>query len=236
MESTHLLVMVYAIAASCGVLSHLTYFIWGEHHKQAILFCKLAVLLPLILCLLLVKFTPCALSQGARWTGSITATYLGAVWISMILYRSFFHRLHHFPGPRLAKVTKFYHFYRSRRLDSYRQLEGWHHQYGNFVRIGKPLSLSASLSTFRFSAGSVYCDFGLDVVSFRSVSMAVSFLSLFSCGLLLSRANDTDSPRPAWASGDGILWKGVCPLSLICALSSCHKPSLLPPVCIRLQM
>lgn len=149
MDTANLPMILHAIAASCGVLSHLGYFIRGEHHKQAILFFKLAVLLPATFCVLLVHFTPWTFRQGARLTGSITATYLGALWTSMIIYRSFFHRLHHFPGPWLAKVSKLYHLFSNRKLDSHRKLQSWHQKYGNVVRIGKPLSLFAFV--FRFS-------------------------------------------------------------------------------------
>lgn len=150
MDPVSLPMILHAIAASCGVLSHLTYFIRGEHHKQAILFFKLAVLLPSTICVLLVHFTPFTVNQGARLTGSITATYLGALWGSMIFYRSFFHRLHHFPGPWLAKVSKLYHFFSILRLDSYRKLEGWHRKYGPVVRIGELLSVFAFDYCFRF--------------------------------------------------------------------------------------
>ena len=136
MHTSHLPLILHVIAALCGVLSHLTYFIRGEHHKQAILFFKLAVLLPATFCVLLVHFTSWTLRQGVWLTGSITLTYFGALWSSMIVYRSFFHRLHHFPGPRLAKVSKLFQFFSNLRLDSYRRLERWHQRYGNIVRIG----------------------------------------------------------------------------------------------------
>ena len=137
METTPLPMILHAIAALSAVLSHLTYFIRGEHHKQAILFFKLAVLLPATFCVLLVHFTSWTTRQGAWLTGSITATYFGALWTSMIIYRSFFHRLHHFPGPWLAKVSKLFQVVSNRKLDSYRNLERWHQIYGKVVRIGQ---------------------------------------------------------------------------------------------------
>jgi hypothetical protein len=139
MYATNQPTVLPVIAALCGVVSHLAYFIRGEHHKQAILFFKLAVLLPSTFCLILVHFFRLTFSQGAQLTGSITAAYLGALWTSMIIYRSFFHRLHRFPGPTLAKVSKFYHLFSIRKMDNYRKLEGWHQKYGRFVRIGKPI-------------------------------------------------------------------------------------------------
>lgn len=154
--------IAHAIAASCGVVSHLAHFIHGEHYKQAILFFKLAVLLPATLCVLLVYlyFAPWTFCQGVWLTGSITATYLGALWTSMIgIYRSFFHRLHHFPGPRLANVSKLFHFFSIRKLDFYRRLEGWHQKYGSMVRMGTSacfrfMGFGRSVSaSFFFSAG-----------------------------------------------------------------------------------
>lgn len=150
MDATKLPSILPVIAASCGIISHLAYFIRGEHHKQAILFFKLAVLLPSTLCVTLVHFFPFTFSQGAQLTGSVTAAYLGALWTSMVIYRSFFHRLHRFPGPPLAKVSKFYHFLSILKLDSYRKLEGWHKKYGSFVRIGKPTPV---FGIWRFGIG-----------------------------------------------------------------------------------
>lgn len=152
MDTTHLAVILHAIAASCGLLSHLAYFIQGEHHKQAILFSKLAVLLPATFCVLLVHFTSWTVGQGAWLTGSITATYFGALWSSMIIYRSFFHRLRHFPGPRLAKVSKLFQFFSNVKLDSYRRLERWHRKYGSIVRIGM-WACRCRISFFVFSDG-----------------------------------------------------------------------------------
>jgi tryprostatin B 6-hydroxylase len=134
-------VVLPAMAAACGVLSHLAYFIRGEHHKQAILFFKLVVLLPSTVCVVLMHFFSLTLRHAAWLSGSITAAYLGALWTSMIIYRSFFHRLHHFPGPPLAKVSKFYHFFGVLHQAPYRTLEGWHQKYGRIVRIG-PAELS----------------------------------------------------------------------------------------------
>ncbi len=138
-------VVLPAMAAGCGVLSHLAYFIRGEHHKQAILFFKLVVLLPSTVCVVLMHFFSLTLRHAAWLSGSITAAYLGALWTSMIIYRSFFHRLHHFPGPPLAKVSKFYHFFGVLHQAPYRTLEGWHQKYGRIVRIGKRVSGSGGL-------------------------------------------------------------------------------------------
>lgn len=88
----------------------------------------------------------------------------------MIIYRSFFHRLHHFPGPRLAKVSKLFHFLVNLKLDSYRRLERWHQQYGNVVRIGK----WDRHDVFRFSF--LFCFLGRVRLVFLNVRLIWGFI------------------------------------------------------------
>lgn len=63
----------------------------------------------------------------------------------MLIYRSFFHRLHPFPGPPLARTSKFYHCLKLGKMNNFRKLAGWHEEYGDFVRIGMhPLAITFS--------------------------------------------------------------------------------------------
>jgi hypothetical protein len=56
---------------------------------------------------------------------------------SIAVYRLFFHRCHSFPGPFVAKVTRFYATYSSAKdLQYYKELEKAHVKYGDFVRTG----------------------------------------------------------------------------------------------------
>lgn len=134
----HMIPMAVGVAALGGILSHILYFIRGEHHKQALLFFKLFVAVPLIGCVVLVHLFRFTATQAFQLIGLVTAAYLGALWSSMIVYRVFFHRLRRFPGPPLAKVSKFYHMLSLGKMDNYRRLACWHKQHGNFVRTGKP--------------------------------------------------------------------------------------------------
>lgn len=56
---------------------------------------------------------------------------------SILIYRAFFHRLHHFPGPLLAKLTRF-HALKISVLTSQKHLtiDNAHNEYGDFVRVG----------------------------------------------------------------------------------------------------
>ncbi len=127
---------VSLVAATTGVLSHLLYFIRGEHHKNALFLFILSIWLPPLSSLVLVQFLESSFSHAAQLTASFTAAYLGALWTSMIIYRAFFHRLNHFPGPPLAKTSKLYHCFKLSKMDNFRKLTRWHEEYGDFVRIG----------------------------------------------------------------------------------------------------
>lgn len=138
--------LLSAMAATAGFLSHVLYFIRHEHHKQAVLFVKLFLGFPPVSCLFLMRSMHVNFSQAATVMVSMTAAYLVALWTSMIVYRSFFHRLHHFPGPALAKTSKFYHVSRLGRMDNYQKLAAWHQTYGNVVRIGKSVYFPSAAS------------------------------------------------------------------------------------------
>lgn len=124
-------------AAAAGLLSHLFYFIHGEHHEEATFLVTLFLLLPPISCLILTHFWQLSFLYAAQITATTITSYLGALWTSMIIYRiSLFHRLHPFPGPSLARTSKFYHCLKLGKMDNFRKLAGWHEEFGDFVRIG----------------------------------------------------------------------------------------------------
>jgi hypothetical protein len=59
------------------------------------------------------------------------------LFLSILTHRLFFHRTHSFPGPFLAKVTKWYSVYLSvKNYQYYKEVERLHQRYGNFVRTG----------------------------------------------------------------------------------------------------
>ena len=65
----------------------------------------------------------------------ITA-YAGALFTSIVIYRVFFHRLRNFPGPWMARCTKFWHVYKCVNCKNHLLLDDLYRQYGQFVRTG----------------------------------------------------------------------------------------------------
>lgn len=75
----------------------------------------------------------------------VAISYLVGLYFSMLIYRAFFHRLSRYPGPFLAKLSNFYITARSvRNLQLFKEIEHIHHQYGDYVRLGKsPITLTS---------------------------------------------------------------------------------------------
>ncbi|KAK2616801.1 hypothetical protein QQS21_000178 [Conoideocrella luteorostrata] len=68
--------------------------------------------------------------------------YVFGLYISMLIYRAYFHRLHSYPGPFLAKLTNFYITALSvRKLQLFKVVQNLHAQHGDYVRLG-PSELS----------------------------------------------------------------------------------------------
>lgn len=61
------------------------------------------------------------------------ALFIWAVWI--LIYNTFLHPLSHYPGSRLAAVTRLLYVYHFVRGDIVSWLDNQHHQYGEVVRI-----------------------------------------------------------------------------------------------------
>ena len=57
---------------------------------------------------------------------------------SMLLYRAFFHRLRRFPGPFVAKLSRFYAMrHAATACQNNIVTQQLHEQYGDFVRVGR---------------------------------------------------------------------------------------------------
>lgn len=68
----------------------------------------------------------------------ITSSFNAGLFGSILVYRAFFHRLHRFPGPFAAKLSRFYRLFRDwNRLTAHLEDQKLHETYGDFVRVGK---------------------------------------------------------------------------------------------------
>ena len=132
----------FLTASVAGVTAHLALFIREEWHMQAPVVFALHVLLSF----LAVSFEigKLGLSSTPFINASLViAGYLFGLFFSICVYRlSPLHRLHKFPGPRLAAVSKLWHVWQCRDSRNHELMDRLHKEYaGDFVRIGMIKSL-----------------------------------------------------------------------------------------------
>lgn len=129
---------VSVLAAALGVVSHLGYFIHGEHHMQSPRILSIFFLAPVaIFSWLLISKDGSSVFEAAKVTIAISSSYFAALALSILSYRVFFHPLRHFPGPLSARLTKLTHVARLLpRSDNFAQAHQLHQKYGDIVRVG----------------------------------------------------------------------------------------------------
>lgn len=67
----------------------------------------------------------------------LAISFDAGLFLSMAVYRVFFHRLRKFPGPFGAKVSRFYSAYLAGKdVKYYKEVEKMHQKYGDFIRTG----------------------------------------------------------------------------------------------------
>ena len=125
------------IATLGGVLSHLLYFIRGEVFYGGPQVLRVYITLFLILVVIECKISGSGAYHSFLAASYITAVYISSLFSSIVVYRVFFHRLKNFPGPKLARVTKFQLAWEtSFTLDQCLYFEELRKKYGDFVRTG----------------------------------------------------------------------------------------------------
>lgn len=127
------------LGSLAGLASHAFLFIHGEWHVHAPLVfnCYLALLSAVFICNI-IHFESYALS--AKATIVFSSSYACGVLVSIGVYRYFFHQLRSFPGPPLARISKFWHVWKCRDSKNYLVLQTLEKRYGSFVRTGKDRS------------------------------------------------------------------------------------------------
>ena len=119
-----------------GIASHFLFYIKGEHHLHpARLLCVYLFIYGLAISFAMQKWG-CSIGEAAGDALFWTTFHFFGLFGSMIAYRTSFHPLRHFPGPPLARVSKFWHVVKNRNAKSHLLLHDLYREYGPFVRTG----------------------------------------------------------------------------------------------------
>ncbi|KAI0109866.1 cytochrome P450 [Daldinia grandis] len=121
--------------AALGVFSHFAIFIRGEWHMQAPTLFKIYSFLAFVV-FFVEQRLGADISTGFKITSLIASSYATALFTSIVIYRKFFHRLRHFPGPWLAGATKFWHVWQCRTGKNFLVIEELRKKYGPVIRTG----------------------------------------------------------------------------------------------------
>jgi hypothetical protein len=146
------LIPVAAVASALGILSHLAYWIHGEHHAAAPRIVLAFFLEPIVLFAFLFGYTGLSIFEALRFVTVTWWAYVASVWMSMFVYRAFFHRLGGYPGPFFARLSKLWFVSKLGKLDNYKQLDKLHARYGPYVRTGTLTLLEDSHQAFPHTA------------------------------------------------------------------------------------
>ncbi|RFU23740.1 hypothetical protein B7463_g12599, partial [Scytalidium lignicola] len=93
------LAAVCCSAAAAGLTAYLGYFIYGERHEEALAIIALSIITSTLLFWVHLLYLQRGFMVSAFATTAISASFAGALWMSIVIYRLFFHPLRHFPGP-----------------------------------------------------------------------------------------------------------------------------------------
>lgn len=124
--------------ASLGVLSHVSIFrtLPVEEYLLGLLGSSLVAVL--IICLAYLFVTGLAVLQVLTRVTIIVCSFNAGLVSSIGIYRLFFHRLRHFPGPIPSRISRFYDAYLSGKSIQYNvEIEKLHDTYGDFIRTGQ---------------------------------------------------------------------------------------------------
>lgn len=134
----------FIVIGALAVCSHRFYFIRGEHHRKAFFYLKLWVLLSISVASTIFVLNNYELyyrntSSQSTIIGAVlivNCAFFGPLFGSIIIYRLFEHPLRRFDGPRLAAISKLWHFLHLFSTSNHLFLDDLQHRYGHFVRTG----------------------------------------------------------------------------------------------------
>ena len=124
-------------AATAGLVAHHGLFIRGEWHLDGPKIVFGHVALSTVVWWYFLRHMSTSVTEHICLCSLVFGVYLLSLFSSIIIYRLFFHPLRHFPGPRFAAASKFWHIFKCRNGKNFRVLEDLRHLYGQFVRTGE---------------------------------------------------------------------------------------------------
>ena len=128
---------ILIVSSAAGLLSHWGYFIRGEHHMQAPALGTLYALASIAIYSFETSQCQAPCPNPFINTLKIILAYIVPLFTSIAIYRCFFHRLHSFPGPRIARVSKLWHSWQCITSRNHLLMEKLNRQYGAIVRTGE---------------------------------------------------------------------------------------------------
>jgi cytochrome P450 family 628 len=129
------------VASLVGFLSHILYWIRGNHDPQAARIVGLHLLAFTVVCSQMVVVH--GVLRGILYGSAMNFSYLVSLFTSMVIYRVCFHPLREFPGPIMAKITKLYGpIWQARNGKGHEEHFELVKKYGDFVRSGMIVPVS----------------------------------------------------------------------------------------------
>ncbi len=124
------------IATISGVVLHVFYLRWFEHHMYGVRYLQTisSLFAGAVFCLVKGLSFPPHAAFGFVWMHG-SACFLG-LYASLMAYRLFWHPLQSFPGPFWARITSLWFCTQIENADAHKKMLALHNTYGLFVRIG----------------------------------------------------------------------------------------------------
>lgn len=124
------------VVGASGVLSHHLVFIRGEWHLHGFAILRTYSLIFMVLVPSEAKVLSCTITQAALTSSLLFGVHVACLFLSITIYRVFFHKLCKFPGPLLASISKLWHMVHTLDSQNHILLGGLRREYGDIVRTG----------------------------------------------------------------------------------------------------
>lgn len=130
---------LFAIAALAGVVAHQAFFKLVEVDTHPLLIANAFLAAPYAVKYVLNGYVQQCPGLTIGTSFLLVGCSILSLWITMLIYRAFFHPLQKFPGPFTAKLSKFWALSQTAKsgLKWYQVDEALHKQFGDYVRTGK---------------------------------------------------------------------------------------------------